>query len=52
MRILYIVLGVFLISFGALDALWVDGNAGPMTRRHNSWMRRLISVSRAGITEH
>lgn len=46
MRILYIVLGVFLISFGAVDALWttlwVDGNAGPMTRRHNSWMRRLI----------
>jgi len=46
MRILYIVLGVFLIGFGALDALWtalwVDGNAGPLTRRHNSWMRRLI----------
>jgi hypothetical protein len=46
MRILYIALGVFLIGFGALDALWttlwVDGNAGPMTRRHNSWVRRLI----------
>jgi hypothetical protein len=46
MHILYIAAGVFLIGFGAVDALWttlwVDGNAGPFTRRHNSWMRRLI----------
>src|SRR5689334_14786198 len=46
MRFLFIVAGVLFIGFGALDALWttlwVDGNAGPFTRRHNSWMRRLI----------
>jgi len=34
------------VLFGAVDALWttlwVDGNAGPMTRRHNSWLRRAI----------
>ena len=39
-------LGAFLILFGAADALWttlwVDGNAGPMTRRHSSWMRRAV----------
>jgi hypothetical protein len=46
MQLLLIVGGVFLVGFGAMDALWttlwVDGNAGPFTRRHNSWMRRLI----------
>lgn len=46
MHVLFFVLGPVLIGFGALDALWttlwVDGNAGPFTRRHNSWLRRLI----------
>jgi len=46
MHVLFFVLGALFIAFGALDALWttlwVDGNAGPFTRRHNSWMRRLI----------
>ena len=46
MRVFLIIAGVFLIGFGGLDALWttlwVDGNAGPFTRRHNSWVRRLI----------
>ena len=46
MHLLLYILGVLFILFGALDALWttlwVDGNAGPFTRRHNSWMRRLI----------
>jgi hypothetical protein len=46
MHILLYILGGILVAFGALDALWttlwVDGNAGPFTRRHNSWMRRAI----------
>lgn len=46
MHVLLYILGALLIIFGAIDALWttlwVDGNAGPFTRRHNSWMRRLI----------
>jgi hypothetical protein len=46
MHVLLYILGGILIIFGALDALWttlwVDGNAGPFTRRHNSWMRRVI----------
>jgi hypothetical protein len=46
MRILAFIAGALLVGFGTLDALWttlwVDGNAGPMTRRHNSWVRRLI----------
>jgi len=46
MHVLLFLLGAFLILFGGLDALWttlwVDGNAGPFTRRHNSWMRRLV----------
>ena len=46
MHVLFFLLGAFLILFGGVDALWttlwVDGNAGPFTRRHNSWMRRLI----------
>jgi hypothetical protein len=45
-RVVLIIVGVVLIVFGALDALWttlwVDGNAGPFTRRHNSWSRRLV----------
>lgn len=46
MRVLLILLGAVLIFSGALDALWttlwVDGNAGPFTRRHNSWTRRFV----------
>lgn len=46
MHVFLFLLGALLIAFGGLDALWttlwVDGNAGPFTRRHNSWMRRLI----------
>lgn len=46
MHVLLFLLGALLIGFGGLDALWttlwVDGNAGPFTRRHNSWMRLLI----------
>ena len=46
MHVLLFLLGAFLILFGGVDALWttlwVDGNAGPLTRRHNSWMRRVI----------
>ena len=46
MHVLIFVVGAVLVLFGAVDALWttlwVDGNAGPMTRRHNSWMRRAI----------
>ncbi len=46
MHVLSFLIGAFLVLFGAVDALWttlwVDGNAGPMTRRHNSWMRRAI----------
>ena len=46
MRLIPIVLGVAFIVFGTLDALWttlwVDGNAGPFTRRHNSWTRRVV----------
>jgi Ion channel len=46
MHVLFFLLGALLIAFGAVDALWttlwVDGNAGPFTRRHNSLMRRLI----------
>lgn len=44
--LILIVLGAVFIVFGALDALWttlwVDGNAGPFTRRHNSWTRRVL----------
>jgi hypothetical protein len=46
MHALLFLLGAFFVLFGAVDALWttlwVDGNAGPLTRRHNSWLRRLI----------
>ena len=46
MHALFFLLGAFFVLFGAVDALWttlwVDGNAGPLTRRHNSWLRRLI----------
>lgn len=46
MHVMLYIVGAALILFGAIDALWttlwVDGNAGPFTRRHNSWMRRLI----------
>lgn len=46
MHVLFYIVGAFLVVFGAVDALWttlwVDGNAGPMTRRHNSWLRRLM----------
>lgn len=46
MHVLLFLLGAFLVLFGAVDALWttlwVDGNAGPLTRRHNSRMRRVI----------
>jgi Ion channel len=46
MHVLLYIVGALLVGFGAIDALWttlwVDGNAGPFTRRHNSWMRRLI----------
>jgi hypothetical protein len=46
MHALLFLLGAFFVLFGAVDALWttlwVDGNAGPLTRRHNSWMRRVI----------
>lgn len=46
MRILWIVLGALCIGMGALDALWttlwIDGHAGPLTRRHNSFTRRVI----------
>jgi hypothetical protein len=46
MHVLLFLVGAVLVLFGAVDALWttlwVDGNAGPMTRRHNSWLRRAI----------
>jgi hypothetical protein len=46
MHVLLYILGAVLVGFGALDALWttlwVDGNAGPFTRRHNSWLRRVV----------
>jgi hypothetical protein len=46
MHILLLVGGVIVLGFGAVDplwtTLWVDGNAGPLTRRHNSAIRRLI----------
>ena len=55
MRVVLIVAGVLLIGFGALDALWttlwVDGNAGPLTRRHNSWTRRAV-LKFAGRNHH
>lgn len=55
MRIVLIVVGVLLIVSGALDALWttlwVDGNAGPFTRRHNSWTRRAM-LKFAGRNHH
>ena len=46
MHVLLYIAGAFLVAFGSLDALWttlwVDGNAGPLTRRHNSWLRLAI----------
>lgn len=46
MHVLLYIAGAFLVGFGSLDALWttlwVDGNAGPLTRRHNSWLRLAI----------
>jgi Ion channel len=45
-HVLLFIAGAFFIVFGGLDALWttlwVDGNAGPFTRRHNSRIRRLV----------
>lgn len=46
MHVLLYVIGALIVLFGALDplwtTLWVDGNAGPLTRHHNSLLRRGI----------
>lgn len=46
MHVLLYIAGAALVLYGSVDALWttlwVDGNAGPFTRRHNSWIRLVV----------